>query len=193
MHIEWNSYRSPVGGLTLIESDCRPIAVEFAPQVPDSRWVKRLRTQHPRASIDTGLCQATRTWLDAYFAGGPLPFRFPEYLGEVLKVSPDQDGVWRALCEIPVGETRSYQDIARITGLHPRQVGQLNRGNHLAILIPCHRVVGKNGSLVGFGGGLPIQRWLLDHELRITGVRLGSPGASGSPGSPARGSGSDPY
>ena len=83
-----------------------------------------------------------------------------------------QEAVWRELRKIPLGETRSYEDIARATRLHPRQIGWLVAANHLAILIPCHRVVGKDGSLVGYGGGLARKRWLLDHELRTAGVVL---------------------
>jgi O-6-methylguanine DNA methyltransferase len=80
--------------------------------------------------------------------------------------------VYRCLRKIRFGETRSYDDIARATGLHPRQIGWLVAGNHLAILIPCHRVIGKDGGLVGYGGGLAAKRWLLNHELRKAGVVL---------------------
>ncbi len=80
--------------------------------------------------------------------------------------------MFKTLRKIPLGETRSYDDIARATGLHPRQIGWLVSANHLAILIPCHRVVGKDGGLVGYGGGLAKKRWLLDHELRAAGVVL---------------------
>jgi len=80
--------------------------------------------------------------------------------------------VLRTLRKIPLGETRSYDDLARITHLHPRQIGWLVAANHLAILVPCHRVVGKDGGLVGYGGGLAKKRWLLDHELRAAGVVL---------------------
>jgi O-6-methylguanine DNA methyltransferase len=80
--------------------------------------------------------------------------------------------VFKTLRKIPLGETRSYDDVARATGLHPRQIGWLVSANHLAILIPCHRVVGKDGGLVGYGGGLTRKRWLLDHELRSAGVVL---------------------
>ena len=62
--------------------------------------------------------------------------------------------------------------LARAIRLHPRQIGWLVAANHLAILIPCHRVVGKDGTLVGYGGGLAKKRWLLDHELRAAGVVL---------------------
>ena len=86
--------------------------------------------------------------------------------------TPFQQRVWDALRAIPAGETRSYQDLARATGLHPRQIGQLVGSNHLALLIPCHRVVGKDGSLVGYSGGLRAKRWLLDHELKGAGVVL---------------------
>src|SRR3954462_15197638 len=68
--------------------------------------------------------------------------------------------------------SRSYDDVARATRLHPRQIGWLVSANHLAILIPCHRVVGKDGGLVGYGGGIAKKRWLLDHELRAAGVVL---------------------
>jgi O-6-methylguanine DNA methyltransferase len=80
--------------------------------------------------------------------------------------------VFKALRKIPVGETRSYGDLARATGQVPRQIGQLVGSNHLAIIIPCHRVVGQDGTLVGYGGGLERKRWLLDHELRCAGVVL---------------------
>jgi O-6-methylguanine DNA methyltransferase len=71
-----------------------------------------------------------------------------------------------------VGETRSYEAVAEETGLTARVVGQASGANHLALLIPCHRVVGKDGALVGYGGGLQRKRWLLDHELRLTGLVL---------------------
>ena len=87
-------------------------------------------------------------------------------------LSPAQVAVFKTLRKIPLGETRSYEDVARATSLHPRQIGWLVAANHLAILIPCHRVVGKDGSLVGYGGGLAKKRWLLDHELRAAGVVL---------------------
>ena len=76
------------------------------------------------------------------------------------------------MCDIPLGQTRSYEDIAQASGLNPRLAGQLVGSNQLAILIPCHRVVGKHGELVGYGGGLPRKRWLLDHELRTAGLVL---------------------
>ena len=74
--------------------------------------------------------------------------------------------VWEQLCRIPYGETRSYREIAHAIG-NPkacRAVGQANNRNPIPILIPCHRVIGADGSLVGYGGGLQIKRFLLDLE-----------------------------
>jgi len=112
------------------------------------------------------------SWLDEYFAGSPRPFPYPEHLRRWFDLSPAQVAVFKILKKIPLGETRSYDDVARATALHPRQIGWLVSANHLAILIPCHRVVGKDGGLVGYGGGLTRKRWLLNHELRSAGVVL---------------------
>jgi methylated-DNA-[protein]-cysteine S-methyltransferase len=172
MRVEWTAFPSPIGVLTLVEAGGRPLVVEFAGRAKRMRWADRLRARHPSTQFDLGPCRATGGWLEAYFQSRPRPYPYPEYLEDYFDVTPPQAAVWRMLCEIPLGETRSYDDIARATGLHPRVVGQLNGANHLAVLIPCHRVVGKTGSLVGYGGGLQRKRWLLDHELRMTGVLL---------------------
>jgi methylated-DNA-[protein]-cysteine S-methyltransferase len=79
--------------------------------------------------------------------------------------TPFQLQVWRALCDIPYGQTRSYGEIARRIGTpSARAVGLANGSNPIAIIIPCHRVIGSNGSLTGYGGGLPIKRALLELE-----------------------------
>jgi AraC family transcriptional regulator of adaptative response/methylated-DNA-[protein]-cysteine methyltransferase len=172
MKIEWTSCPTPIGPLVVVEADGRPLVVEFALRAKRMRWVDRLRARSPGLSIEGGPCRTTIGWLESYFQRRPRHFAFPDYLGEYFDVSPAEAAVWRLLCSIPLGETRSYDDLARQTGLHPRQVGQLNGANHLAVLVPCHRVVGKDGALVGYGGGLQRKRWLLDHELRMTGVSL---------------------
>jgi methylated-DNA-[protein]-cysteine S-methyltransferase len=79
-----------------------------------------------------------------------------------------QQRVWRALLDIPFGETESYGQLARRIGAPnaARAVGMANGRNPIAIIIPCHRVIGTSGALVGYGGGLPRKRWLLDHEVR---------------------------
>ena len=100
--------------------------------------------------------------LDEYFAGTRKTFDFPYR----LHGTAFQEKVWAALREIPYGETRSYKDIAEAIG-HPkafRAVGMANHANPIFIAIPCHRVIGANGSLVGYGGGLEMKRALLDLE-----------------------------
>lgn len=74
--------------------------------------------------------------------------------------------MWHALRDIPFGASRSYSDIARAIGRPKavRAVGLANGCNPLAIIVPCHRVMGRDGSLTGYGGGLPAKRWLLEHE-----------------------------
>ena len=82
--------------------------------------------------------------------------------------------VWEALMEIPFGETTSYGAIARKLGLDngARAVGVANAENPIAIIVPCHRVIGSDGTLTGYGGGLPMKRALLEHEARIIGRKL---------------------
>lgn len=85
-----------------------------------------------------------------------------------------QQRVWLALRDIPYGETRSYAQIATVIGAPTatRAVGAANGRNPIALVVPCHRVIGADGSLTGFGGGLAAKRWLLDHERRTAGSIL---------------------
>ncbi|WP_323903628.1 methylated-DNA--[protein]-cysteine S-methyltransferase [Aeromonas caviae] len=97
-----------------------------------------------------------------YFAGRLLRFTLPL----APRGTTFQQAVWQALCDIPYGETRSYGDIARTIGKPNavRAVGAANGRNPLSIIIPCHRVIGQNGSLTGYAGGLPIKQALLTLE-----------------------------
>jgi methylated-DNA-[protein]-cysteine S-methyltransferase len=87
-----------------------------------------------------------------------------------LQGTPFQRRVWTALGEIPFGQTVSYVELARRTGdvKAVRAVGAANGRNPIPIIVPCHRVIGANGSLVGFGGGLERKQWLLEHEGALT-------------------------
>ena len=100
--------------------------------------------------------------IDRYLSGERLVFQVPLD----LQGTPFQIQVWEALSEIPYGETRSYGEIARAVNSPRafRAVGQANHNNPIPIVIPCHRVIGANGALVGFGGGLPIKEKLLGLE-----------------------------
>ncbi|HEX6408013.1 MAG TPA: methylated-DNA--[protein]-cysteine S-methyltransferase [Gemmatimonadales bacterium] len=172
MRVEWTSYDSPVGLLTLVECEAGPLVIEYPNRAVTIKWAVRLRAAVPELHIAQGSCRVTSSWLNNYFAGSPTPTPSLDHLKHWFDLSPAQMAVLRTLRKIPLGETRSYDDLARITHLHPRQIGWLVAANHLAILVPCHRVVGKDGGLVGYGGGLAKKRWLLDHELRAAGVVL---------------------
>ncbi|MGY3924282.1 methylated-DNA--[protein]-cysteine S-methyltransferase [Aeromonas jandaei] len=100
----------------------------------------------------------------AYFAGRLQQFDLPL----AARGTPFQQAVWRVLCDIPYGETVSYLKIAHAIG-NPksvRAVGAANGRNPLSIIVPCHRVIGRNGELTGYAGGIPIKRWLLELEQR---------------------------
>lgn len=115
----------------------------------------------PRAP-ETPLLQACVCQLNEYFAGARFSFDLPLHENG----TPFQMKCWAALREIPYGETRTYGQQAAMIG-NPkatRAVGGANHRNRIMIVVPCHRVVGADGMLTGFGGGLDMKQWLLDHE-----------------------------
>ena len=102
--------------------------------------------------------------LDEYFAGSRTEFDLPLQMAG----SEFQRRVWRALQDIPYGETASYGEIARRIGdADPRAVGQANGRNPISVIVPCHRVIGADGSLTGYGGGLERKRILLELESGV--------------------------
>jgi methylated-DNA-[protein]-cysteine S-methyltransferase len=112
---------------------------------------------------------AARRQLEEYFAGERVAFELPlEPEG-----TPFQQLVWKALREIPLGVTWSYAELARHIGRAgaARAVGSANARNPLSIIVPCHRVVGTDGKLTGYAGGVPVKQWLLEHEQRLRGRR----------------------
>lgn len=115
---------------------------------------------------ETNLIKEAIRQLNSYFAGELKIFELP--------LAPEgtefMRSVWKALCEIPYGKTFSYKDIAQNIG-NPkavRAVGNANNRNPIPIIIPCHRVIGSNGKLVGYGGGLGIKKYLLDLEKGLS-------------------------
>lgn len=112
--------------------------------------------------METPLLRTVAMQLGEYFAGNRKSFSIPL----MPSGTEFQKKVWNALLQIPFGETRSYQEIAEAAGSPKayRAVGNANNKNPISILIPCHRVIGKNGSLVGYGGGLEIKEQLLALE-----------------------------
>jgi methylated-DNA-[protein]-cysteine S-methyltransferase len=109
-----------------------------------------------------GVLDQAKAQLEEYFAGTRTSFDVPlAPSGSAIELN-----VWALLREIPTGRTASYGEIARKLGepTMARAVGRANGQNPLPIVVPCHRVIGANGSLVGFGGGIERKRWLLEHE-----------------------------
>jgi methylated-DNA-[protein]-cysteine S-methyltransferase len=124
----------------------------------------------PNWTRDDDAFDDARAQLDEYFAGERTTFDLPLH----LVGSPFQLRVWAALREIPYGETTSYGKTAAAIGAPTasRAVGLANGQNPIPIIVPCHRVVGADGSLTGYGGGLEAKRWLLSHELAHSGATL---------------------
>ncbi len=114
------------------------------------------------AADDRGILDPVASELEAYFAGRLRRFS----VAVEPSGTPFQQRVWSALCDIPYGTTLSYGELARRidAARAVRAVGAANGANPIAIIVPCHRVIGANGSLTGFGGGLPVKRALLDLE-----------------------------
>ena len=139
-------YPSPVGDIQLDWENGAVTALKNADRAA--------KADVPNAADSTGISAVGRN----IFAGTRKAFDFPYR----LHGTPFQERVWAALREIPYGETRSYKDIAESIG-HPkafRAVGMANHANPIFIAIPCHRVIGASGSLVGYGGGLEMKKAL---------------------------------
>ena len=111
---------------------------------------------------DLPLFQEAQRQLKEYFSGKRKVFQLPIF----FQGTPFQEKVWRSLLNISYGTTKSYQEIAQEIGNEKavRAVGGAVHRNPLPLILPCHRVIGKNGSLVGFGLGLSTKKWLLEHE-----------------------------
>lgn len=159
---------TPVGPMLALASDRALCALEFDSGPRASRLGARLARFYPGVTIQDGenrIVARTREWLDAYFSGtsadaGMLPLD--------ARGTPFEMKVWSALRAIPVGTTTSYGRLASqvSTAAASRAVGLANGANPIAIIVPCHRVIGANGTLTGYGGGLDRKAWLLGHEQR---------------------------
>jgi methylated-DNA-[protein]-cysteine S-methyltransferase len=157
--IRYTSIDSPIGEILVAQSDKGLNSIRFAsstkPELPLEHWryVKKLKT----TAIDQ---------LRAYFQGTLKDFSLPLDLNG----TPFQLKVWNALQKIPYGQTISYGELARWIG-NPkavRAVGGANGKNPIPLIVPCHRVIGSDGSLTGYGSGLPIKSALLEHEREFS-------------------------
>lgn len=154
------NYPSPVGDL-LLTSDGTALTGLY---LPDPRYGP---TQGPGwvRGEEVPVLIETRRQLDQYFRGERTTFDVPL----ATAGTPFQQRVWRELCEIPYGRTWSYGELATRVG-NPkasRAVGLANGRNPISIIVPCHRVIGADGSLTGYGGGLPCKKGLLSFESGV--------------------------
>lgn len=170
-NIGYTEMDSPIGTLVVAATDAGVCHIEFGSmeehreelEAWSARWVKTrtwIRRDEELADV--------REQLEAYFRGDRR--RFDVRLD--LRGTAFQRKVWAALCEIPYGSTVSYKEIGQRIGNAKavRAVGGANHCNPVPIIVPCHRVIGADGSLVGYGGGLHIKKYLLEleapHEIR---------------------------
>jgi methylated-DNA-[protein]-cysteine S-methyltransferase len=159
--IRWTTIESPLGDLLVARDEDGLTALYMSTgrhtSDPVPGWV------HDDAAFDD-----VRTQLGEYFAGERTEFDLPLN----AQGTAFQRRVWAALLTIPCGETTSYGRIAEEIGAPgaARAVGLANGQNPISIIVPCHRVIGANGSLTGYGGGLPAKQWLLSHESQQVGL-----------------------
>jgi methylated-DNA-[protein]-cysteine S-methyltransferase len=155
------SHPSPLGTLTLIASDRGLRAIQW----PRTELKAAAITSRLRHQSDHPILRRTARQLDEYFNGTRTGFDIPLD----LRGTRFQLAAWRALGAIPFGSTTSYGRQAAALGMPgaARALGAANRANPVCIVLPCHRVIGADGSLTGFAGGLHAKAWLLEHEARI--------------------------
>ena len=173
MQLYRSTIPTPLGDMLALASDEGLCALEFTDPNRgqerltrlNARLVRAIPVRHLGVGHDTATIARTRDWLAAYFAGtaaevGNLPLD--------MRGAPFEKRVWTALRTIPPGQTTSYGAIAQALGRTgaSRAVGAANGANPIAIIVPCHRVIGSSGSLTGYGGGLDRRTWLIEHERR---------------------------
>jgi methylated-DNA-[protein]-cysteine S-methyltransferase len=177
MHLLLARYAAPIAELQIVtDEDGTLRGLDF--ENHDGRLHRLLRVHYGEVSIENGVApRAIVRALDAYFKGDLKAI-------DTLPVATDgtsfQREVWKILRTIPAGETRSYGQLAAAIGRAAacRAVGAANGANPVGIVVPCHRVIGANGKLTGYGGGLPNKEWLLDHERKFAASKSSRKGAS---------------
>jgi methylated-DNA-[protein]-cysteine S-methyltransferase len=152
------TYEAPFGVVTVVGSDLGIRFVMFSNDAhPKPLEMLHISDIEIHVSVNDAITQ-----LEEYFAGSRLDFELPlDLQGTEFQVA-----AWNALAEIPYGRTASYGQQAASIGRSKavRAIGGANGRNPVAIVLPCHRIVGADGSLTGFGGGIEVKKWLLDHE-----------------------------
>lgn len=166
---------TPLGDMLALSSEDGLCALEFTTVKGRARGEERLSRLNARLARwfpahqiverETPVIAQARRWLTGYFAGTAADIAG---ISLDLRGAPFEQRVWVALQAIPAGQTTSYGAIAKALDAPgaSRAVGAANGANPVAIIVPCHRVIGSSGSLTGYGGGLDRKTWLIDHERR---------------------------
>ncbi len=170
LYADW--LETPIGPLLVAASETHLLAIEFCDGDPAPALVERLgrKLGQPIGEGTSPALQQALSELKDYFAGRSGEFRVPlAYDGSAF-----ERRVWEHLLTVPLAETCSYGDIARALGdlQLSRAVGEANHVNRIPVIIPCHRCIGSDGSLTGYGGGLWRKKWLLRHEGQMRPVGL---------------------
>jgi AraC family transcriptional regulator of adaptative response/methylated-DNA-[protein]-cysteine methyltransferase len=164
---------TPLGPMLAVTDDKALHLLEYTDRRGLERQVERLRARVGGGIVPgrTAPIAQIEAELAAYFAGRSTQFGTPL----ARCGSPFEESVWRALIAIPPGRTRSYGELARAIGKPRavRAVARANGANPFAIVVPCHRIIGADGGLGGYGGGLARKRWLLDHERQLASSAAG--------------------
>ena len=162
-HLQLDRLASPIGEVLLVTDEAgRLRALDFHDY--ETRMLRLLRLHYGAQPLEPGAAPAaTRAALDRYFAGELAA------LADIPWATAGTDfqrQVWRALVDIPSGQTTTYARLAARIGRPTavRAMGAANGANPVGVVVPCHRVIGADGSLTGYGGGLARKRWLLAHE-----------------------------
>ncbi len=152
-------YNSPLGGMTMASDGQGLAALWFDGTRKEARFADRMP-----ATKALPVFEETRRWLDLYFAGEK-----PDFIPPLApEGTPFQQRVWNILLTISYGKTMSYGDVARCISpiMSAQAIGGAVGRNPIGIIIPCHRVIGADGSLTGYGGGLERKRWMLEMEMK---------------------------
>lgn len=146
-------YDSPIGIIEIMGTKSHVTAVLFA---------EREHREHVQNEETPEILKICYKQLDEYFNGKRQQFTVPYF----FEGTSFQNNVWQALTTVPFGKTASYKEIAQQIGNEKavRAVGMTNSKNQISIIVPCHRVIGANGKLTGYAGGVWRKQWLLEHE-----------------------------
>jgi AraC family transcriptional regulator of adaptative response/methylated-DNA-[protein]-cysteine methyltransferase len=157
---------TPIGAMLAVADETGLHLLEFAERQALPGEIARLKERvGPICFGQSNVIEALEHQLEQYFSGRQATFDVPV----VQRGTAFEASVWDALRQVPSGQTRSYGEIARSIGRPdaPRAVARANGANQVAILVPCHRIVGADGSLTGYGGKIWRKQWLLEHERRM--------------------------